>query len=67
MKPTTFFTFIVAVASVAQVANLHAAPPAIGDVIADLRFKDIRALPRSLTDLGAKKAVSYTHLRAHET
>lgn len=33
-----------------------AAAPAIGDKIADLRFKDIRALPRSLADLGAKKA-----------
>jgi len=34
----------------------QAAPPAIGDKIADLRFKDIRSLPRSLADLGAKQA-----------
>lgn len=33
-----------------------AAAPAIGDKVADLRFKDIRALPRSLADLGSKKA-----------
>ncbi len=30
--------------------------PAIGDTIADLRFKDIRGLSRSLTDLGKKRA-----------
>jgi hypothetical protein len=30
--------------------------PRIGDQIADLRFKDIRALPRSLADLGDKSA-----------
>ena len=33
-----------------------AATPAIGDTIQDLRFKDIRALPRSLADLGKKRA-----------
>ena len=30
--------------------------PRIGDKIADLRFKDIRYLPRSLADLGESKA-----------
>ena len=30
--------------------------PAIGDTIAELRFKDIRGLPRSLADLGKKRA-----------
>lgn len=30
--------------------------PAIGDTIADLRFKDIRSLSRSLADLGTKRA-----------
>ena len=30
--------------------------PALGDTIADLRFKDIRGLPRSLADLRTKRA-----------
>ena len=30
--------------------------PAIGDVIGELRFKDIRGLQRSLADLGKKRA-----------
>ncbi|MBC8115987.1 MAG: redoxin family protein, partial [Candidatus Saccharimonas sp.] len=30
--------------------------PVLGDTIADLRFKDIRGLPRSLADLGTKRA-----------
>ena len=30
--------------------------PAIGDVIGELRFKDIRGLQRSLADLGRKRA-----------
>jgi thiol-disulfide isomerase/thioredoxin len=30
--------------------------PAIGDTISDLRFKDIRALSRSLADFGSKRA-----------
>ncbi len=30
--------------------------PAVGDAIADLRFKDIRGLSRSLADLGTKRA-----------
>ncbi len=32
------------------------APPEIGSVIPDLRFKDIRALPRSLSEMGSPKA-----------
>lgn len=46
---------LVAVAGFNDTCCVQAAPPAIGATIADLRFKDIRALPRSLTDLGAKK------------
>ncbi len=30
--------------------------PAVGDSIGELRFKDIRGLPRSMTDLGKKRA-----------
>ena len=56
MKATMTFLVLLAVACVMPFTNLQAAPPAIGDLIADLRFKDIRALPRSLNDLGAKKA-----------
>lgn len=42
-------------AAVAVVAR--ADEPAIGDIIGDLRFKDIRSLNRSLRDLGENKAV----------
>ena len=40
------------------VSSVRAAdqPAAIGDTIADLRFKDIRGLSRSLADLGKKRA-----------
>jgi hypothetical protein len=37
-------------------SQVQADGPAIGDQIGDLRFKDIRALPRSLADLGKKRA-----------
>ena len=37
-------------------APAFAATPAIGDTVPDLSFKDIRALPRSLADLGARRA-----------
>lgn len=39
--------------------------PAIGDTVADLRFKDIRALPRSLVDLGEKKAYVLVFTTTH--
>jgi thiol-disulfide isomerase/thioredoxin len=45
---------LISVLGLAQ--SLPAAPPAIGETIGDLRFKDIRALPRSMTDLGRKRA-----------
>lgn len=31
-------------------------PSALGDVVSDARFTDIRYLPRTLTDLGTKRA-----------
>lgn len=37
-------------------ADATGATPAIGDKIPDLRFKDIRGVPRSMTDLGEKRA-----------
>ncbi len=67
MKTHTFL-FIVGVASIvfgslllptlvpqASMAADHAAPE-IGSIIPDLRFKDIRALPRSLSEMGTPKA-----------
>ena len=39
--------------------------PAIGDKVADLRFKDIRGLPRSLTDLGEKRAYVFVFVTTH--
>lgn len=41
----------------AMAGAVDAAPPAIGDVLADLRFKDIRYLPRTLRDFGDPAAV----------
>jgi thiol-disulfide isomerase/thioredoxin len=37
-------------------SNPRASEPAIGDVVPDLEFKDIRYLTRSLAELGAQKA-----------
>lgn len=53
MQRAILFTAIFGIATA-----LHAAEnkPAIGDTISDLRFKDIRGLPRSLADLGKKRA-----------
>ncbi|MBS0204066.1 MAG: redoxin family protein [Planctomycetes bacterium] len=38
------------------ISHCAASNPSIGDTVADLRFKDIRTLPRSLADLGPKRA-----------
>ena len=47
---------LLGVAALCPFGQAFAATPAIGDTIRDLRFKDIRALPRSLADLGTKRA-----------
>jgi thiol-disulfide isomerase/thioredoxin len=39
--------------------------PVIGSVVKDLRFKDIRALSRSLDDLGKKKAYVFVFTTTH--
>jgi hypothetical protein len=39
--------------------------PRIGDTIADLRFKDIRSLPRSFADLGKKRAYVFVFTTTH--
>ncbi|MDB5345559.1 MAG: thiol-disulfide oxidoreductase [Schlesneria sp.] len=44
------------VAMLGQVAQTQAQPPKIGDTVPEMRFKDIRALPRTLADLGKKRA-----------
>lgn len=48
--------FLLVATSLGPIGQASAAAPKIGDTIADLRFKDIRALPRSLADLGKKRA-----------
>lgn len=47
---------LLVLASMGQIAGARAEVPQIGDTIPDLRFKDIRALPRSLTDFGKNRA-----------
>jgi thiol-disulfide isomerase/thioredoxin len=47
---------LLAVAMFGQVAQAQAQPPKIGDIVPELRFKDIRALPRTLSDFGKKRA-----------
>ena len=47
---------LLAITGLCPFGQAFAATPAIGDTIRDLRFKDIRALPRSLADLGTKRA-----------
>jgi hypothetical protein len=39
--------------------------PAIGDVVSDLRFKDIRGLPRSLAELGTPQATVFVFTSTH--
>lgn len=45
-------------------ASSDAAAPAIGETIADLRFKDIRYVPRSLADLGEARAYVFVFTNA---
>ena len=49
-------SIILILLSVAGLVQAADQPPVIGAKIGELRFKDIRALQRSLTDLGSKQA-----------
>lgn len=47
---------LLAVTMLGQLALAQAQLPRIGDTVPELRFKDIRALPRTLSDFGKKRA-----------
>lgn len=47
---------LLVLASMGPFATAHAEAPRIGDTIPEIRFKDIRALPRTLSDFGKKRA-----------
>lgn len=51
-----FALLLLAATTLGPIGQVSAAAPKIGDTIGNLRFKDIRALPRSLADLGKKRA-----------
>lgn len=50
------WALLISVSVVLFAGRAFADAPAVGDKIGDLRFKDIRALPRSLADFGNKQA-----------
>jgi hypothetical protein len=47
---------LLALATMSLLAQVQAQLPKIGDPVPELRFKDIRALSRTLSDLGKKRA-----------
>src|SRR5262245_66029777 len=55
MRPTRFFSALVAVLFTSAAA-LADEPVKVGDRVGKLKFTDIRSLPRTLDDFGAKKA-----------
>lgn len=56
---------LLAFASTLNAAFANERAPAIGDVIGELRFKDIRGLQRSLTDFGKKRAYVLVFTTTH--
>lgn len=56
---------LLVIASTLNVGLADQRMPAIGDVIGELRFKDIRGLPRSLADLGKKRAFVFVFTTTH--
>jgi mono/diheme cytochrome c family protein/thiol-disulfide isomerase/thioredoxin len=51
--------------SVVVAAAAEESRPAIGTTVADLRFKDIRCLPRSLAELGGRRAYVFIFTTTH--
>ncbi len=51
-----YFILLIVACYAVSVATAAEIRPAVGETVADLRFKDVRALPRSLADLGKKQA-----------